>query len=147
MTRHASVNGFYVERRFGWDTHGLPVEHEIDKKLGITGKADVMKLGISNYNTECRSIVMRYSSEWRATVERMGRWIDFDNDYKTLNASFMESVWWAFGQLFEKSMVYRGLHVMPYSTALTTPLSNFEAGQDFREVSDPAGALGLEALV
>ncbi|KAF8518467.1 isoleucine-tRNA ligase [Gautieria morchelliformis] len=138
VTRHASVSGFYVERRFGWDTHGLPVEHEIDKKLGITGKTDVMKMGIAEYNLECRSIVMRYASEWRATVERMGRWIDFDNDYKTLNASFMESVWWAFGQLFEKSMVYRGLRVMPYSTALTTPLSNFEAGQDFRDVSDPA---------
>ncbi|KAF8482215.1 isoleucine-tRNA ligase [Gautieria morchelliformis] len=138
VTRHASVSGFYVERRFGWDTHGLPVEHEIDKKLGITGKADVMKMGISEYNLECRSIVMTYASEWRATVERMGRWIDFDDDYKTLNASFMESVWWAFGQLFKKSMVYRGLRVMPYSTALTTPLSNFEAGQDFRDVSDPA---------
>jgi isoleucyl-tRNA synthetase len=145
VTRHASVSGFYVERRFGWDTHGLPVEHEIDKKLGISGKADVMKLGIPAYNAECRSIVMRYASEWRATVERMGRWIDFDNDYKTLNASFMESVWWAFGQLFEKSMVYRGLRVMPYSTALTTPLSNFEAGQDFRDVSDPAGAFILSA--
>ena len=139
MTRHASASGFYVERRFGWDTHGLPVEHEIDKKLGITGKADVMNMGIAKYNAECRSIVMRYSSEWRATVERMGRWIDFDNDYKTLNASFMESVWWAFGQLFEKGLVYRGLKVMPYSTGLTTPLSNFEAGQDYRDVSDPAG--------
>ncbi|KAF8585961.1 isoleucine-tRNA ligase [Ramaria rubella] len=138
VTRHASASGFYVERRFGWDTHGLPVEHEIDKKLGITCKADVMKLGISQYNNECRSIVMRYASEWRATVERMGRWIDFDNDYKTLNATFMESVWWAFGQLFDKGMVYRGLRVMPYSTSLTTPLSNFEAGQDFRDVPDPA---------
>lgn len=81
---------------------------------------------------------MRYASEWRATIERMGRWIDFDNDYKTLNATFMESVWWAFGKLFDKGMVYRGLRVMPYSTALTTPLSNFEAGLNFKDVSDPA---------
>ncbi|KAF8530134.1 isoleucine-tRNA ligase [Hysterangium stoloniferum] len=138
VTRHASASGFYVERRFGWDTHGLPVEHEIDKKLEITGKADVMKMGIAKYNAECRAIVMRYSSEWKATVERMGRWIDFDKDYKTLNPTFMESVWWVFSQLFQKGMVYKGLRVMPYSTALTTPLSNFEAGLDFRDVADPA---------
>lgn len=95
-------------------------------------------MGIDKYNDECRKIVMRYSSEWRATVERMGRWIDFDNDYKTLNISFMESVWWAFSELFKKGMVYRGLRVMPYSTGCTTPLSNFEAGQAYRDVNDPA---------
>lgn len=118
----------------------MPVEHEIDKKLGITSRADVLGMGIDKYNAECRAIVMRYSTEWRTTVERMGRWIDFDNDYKTLNLSFMESVWWAFKQLFEKGLVYRGLKVMPYSTGLLTPLSNFEAGQNYKEVNDPAGA-------
>lgn len=139
VTRHAHVTGYHVTRRFGWDTHGLPVEHEIDKRLGITGKDDVLAMGIDKYNEECRSIVMRYSSEWRQTVERMGRWIDFDNDYKTLNTSYMESVWWAFSELFKKGMVYRGLRVMPYSTGCTTPLSNFEAGQAYRDVNDPAG--------
>ncbi|KAG5654380.1 hypothetical protein H0H81_003204 [Sphagnurus paluster] len=138
VTRHAHVSGYHVTRRFGWDTHGLPVEHEIDKQLGISGKEDVLKMGIDKYNEECRKIVMRYSSEWRQTVERMGRWIDFDNDYKTLNISFMESVWWAFSELFKKGMVYRGLRVMPYSTGCTTPLSNFEAGLDYRDVNDPA---------
>ncbi|KAJ7072186.1 tRNA synthetases class I-domain-containing protein [Mycena amicta] len=138
VTRHAHSSGFHVIRRFGWDTHGLPVEHEIDKKLGITGKADVMKMGIDKYNAECRSIVMRYASEWRKTVVRMGRWIDFDNDYKTLNITFMESVWWAFSELFKKGLVYRGLRVLPYSMGLTTPVSNFEANMDFRDVSDPA---------
>ncbi|GAA6032401.1 hypothetical protein JCM8097_008156 [Rhodosporidiobolus ruineniae] len=138
VTRFAHSNGFHVERRFGWDTHGLPVEHEIDKKLGITSKADVMEMGIDKYNAECRAIVMRYSSEWRRTVERLGRWIDFDNDYKTLNTSFMESVWWVFGQLWQKDLVYRGLRVMPYSTGCTTPLSNFEAGQAYDNVQDPA---------
>ncbi|KAJ2917778.1 hypothetical protein MD484_g2625, partial [Candolleomyces efflorescens] len=138
VTRHAHVSGFHVTRRFGWDTHGLPVEHEIDKRLGITGKEDVMAMGIEKYNAECRSIVMRYSEEWRRTVERMGRWIDFDNDYKTLNTSFMESVWWAFSELHKKGMVYRGLRVMPYSTGCTTPLSNFEAGQAYKDVNDPA---------
>ncbi|KAI0685199.1 isoleucine-tRNA ligase [Cytidiella melzeri] len=138
VTRHAHVSGYHVSRRFGWDTHGLPVEHEIDKKLGITGRDDVMKMGIDKYNAECRAIVMRYASEWRSTVERMGRWIDFDNDYKTLNISFMESVWWAFSELFKKGLVYRGQRVMPYSTGCLTPLSNFEAGQNYKDVNDPA---------
>ncbi|KAJ3513711.1 hypothetical protein NLJ89_g2792 [Agrocybe chaxingu] len=138
VTRHAHVSGYHVTRRFGWDTHGLPVEHEIDKRLGITGKEDVLAMGIDKYNEECRKIVMRYASEWRQTVERMGRWIDFDNDYKTLNLSFMESVWWAFSELFKKGMVYRGLRVMPYSTGCTTPLSNFEAGQAYKDINDPA---------
>ncbi|RDX50138.1 hypothetical protein OH76DRAFT_1403012 [Lentinus brumalis] len=138
VTRHAHVTGHHVIRRFGWDTHGLPVEHEIDKKLGITSRDDVMKMGIAQYNAECRAIVMRYASEWRRTVERMGRWIDFDNDYKTLNTPYMESVWWAFKTLYDKGQVYRGLKVMPYSTGCTTPLSNFEAGLAYKDVNDPA---------
>lgn len=139
VTRHAHVSGYHVPRRFGWDTHGVPVEHEIDKKLGIKTRQDVMDIGVDAYNAECRAIVMRYSGEWRATVERMGRWIDFDKDYKTLDPTFMESVWWAFKQLFDKGMVYRGLRVMPYSTGLLTPLSNFEAGLNYKDVNDPAG--------
>ncbi|WVF71438.1 isoleucine-tRNA ligase [Kwoniella sp. CBS 6097] len=138
VTRHAHATGHHVERRFGWDTHGLPVEHEIDKTLNIKGKDDVMKMGIDKYNAACREIVMRYSGEWKDTVERMGRWIDFDTGYKTLDPTFMESVWWVFGQLWQKNQVYRGLRVMPYSTGCTTPLSNFEAGEDYRMTSDPA---------
>ncbi len=86
-----------------------------------------MAMGIDKYNDECRKIVMRYSSEWRRTVERMGRWIDFDNDYKTLNVTFMESVWWAFSELFKKGMVYRGLRVMPYSTWMYYPSVKFRS--------------------
>lgn len=138
VPRYATMNGFHVERRFGWDTHGVPIEHEIDKKLGITGKADVMEMGIAKYNEECRAIVMRYAGEWRKTIGRLGRWIDFDNDYKTLYPEFMESVWWVFKQLFEKDLVYRGVRVMPYSTGLTTPLANFEAQQNYKDVLDPA---------
>lgn len=82
IPRYWSMKGYHVERRFGWDTHGLPIEHEIDKKLGITGKAAVMELGLERYNAECRAIVMRFSAEWRTTIDRLGRWIDFDNDYK-----------------------------------------------------------------
>lgn len=138
MTRFACSTGHHVTRRFGWDCHGLPVEYEIDKKLEIKGKDDVMKMGIDVYNEECRSIVMRYSKEWEKTVTRTGRWIDFDNDYKTLDPTFMESVWWVFKTLWEKDLVYKGFKVMPYSTACNTPLSNFEAGLDYRDVSDPA---------
>ncbi|EPY49273.1 cytoplasmic isoleucine-tRNA ligase Irs1 [Schizosaccharomyces cryophilus OY26] len=146
VTRYACLKGYHVERRFGWDTHGLPVEHEIDKKLGITGSQDVMKIGIDKYNAECRNIVMTYASEWRATVERLGRWIDFDNDYKTLYPSFMESIWWVFKVLYEKDKVYRGYRVMPYSTACTTPLSNFEAQQNYKEVPDPAVVVAFELV-
>ncbi|PNW71377.1 hypothetical protein CHLRE_16g651750v5 [Chlamydomonas reinhardtii] len=138
VTRYASATGHHVTRRFGWDCHGLPVEYEIDKKLNIKSRDDVMKMGIGAYNEECRSIVMRYSKEWEKTVKRLGRWIDFENDYKTLDPSFMESVWWVFSRLFEKGLVYRGFKVMPFSTACSTPLSNFEAGLNYKDVSDPA---------
>lgn len=138
VPRYWSMKGFHVERRFGWDTHGIPIEHEIDKKLGISGKDAVMKLGIGKYNEECRAIVMRYAGEWRHTIERLGRWIDFDNDYKTMDTKFMESEWWAFKELFEAGQVYQGYRVMPYSTVLTTALSNFEANQNYQDVTDPA---------
>jgi len=138
VTRFAHQNGFHVERRFGWDTHGLPVEYEVDKALGITGPDDVMKMGIKAYNDECRKIVMRYSNEWEHIVGRLGRWIDFENDYKTMYPWFMESVWWVFKQMFQKNMVYRGFKVMPFSTACCTPLSNFEMSQNYKDVVDPA---------
>lgn len=146
IPRYATMNGYHVERRFGWDTHGLPVEHEIDKKLNITSKEDVYAMGIDKYNAECRAIVMRYADEWRRTIKRLGRWIDMDNDYKTLYPEFMESVWWAFKELFNKDAVYRGLRVMPYSTACTTPLSNFEAQQNYKEVNDPALTISFPLL-
>ncbi|PFH57835.1 hypothetical protein XA68_14528 [Ophiocordyceps unilateralis] len=146
ITRYWSMKGYHVERRFGWDTHGVPIEYEIDKKLGISGKAAVTQFGIEKYNAECRSIVMRFSEEWRKTIERLGRWIDFDNDYKTMDPSFMESEWWVFKQLFDKGEVYQGYRVMPYSTALTTALSNFEANQNYQDVVDPAVVVSFPLL-
>ena len=146
IPRYWSMKGFYVERRFGWDTHGVPIEYEIDKKLGISGKQAVAELGIERYNEECRAIVMRFAGAWRETIERLGRWIDFDNDYKTMNADFMESVWWVFKQLFDKGVVYRGYRVMPYSTALNTPLSNFEAQQNYKDTHDPAVVVSFPLL-
>ncbi len=138
VTRWMHQHGFHVERRFGWDTHGLPVEYEIDKTLNITGPEDVKKMGIDAYNAECRKIVMRYSKEWESTVTRLGRWIDFRNDYKTLYPWFMESVWWVFKQLWDKGLIYKGFRVMPYSTGCCTPLANFEASQNYKDVVDPA---------
>ncbi|XP_026416565.1 isoleucine--tRNA ligase, cytoplasmic-like [Papaver somniferum] len=137
VTRYQTMIGHHVTRRFGWDCHGLPVEYEIDQKLGIKTKQDVLNFGIANYNEECRSIVTRYVSEWESTVTRMGRWIDFKNDYKTMDINYMESVWWVFSQLYEKGLVYRGFKVMPYSTGCKTPLSNFEANSNYKDVSDP----------
>ncbi|KAF8658531.1 hypothetical protein HU200_058988 [Digitaria exilis] len=138
VTRHQSMRGRHVWRRFGWDCHGLPVEFEIDKMLGITNRQQVFDLGIGKYNETCRSIVTKYVSEWETVITRTGRWIDFKNDYKTMDISFMESVWWVFAQLWEKGLVYRGFKVMPYSTGCKTALSNFEAALDYRTVPDPA---------
>ncbi|XP_056128983.1 isoleucine--tRNA ligase, cytoplasmic isoform X2 [Lampris incognitus] len=138
VTRFAHQSGFHVDRRFGWDCHGLPVEFEIDKTLEIKGPEDVAKMGIAEYNKQCRNIVMRYSNEWETSVRRMGRWIDFRNDYKTLYPWFMETVWWVFKQLYDKGLVYRGVKVMPFSTACNTPLSNFESNQNYKDVQDPS---------
>eukprot|EP00834_Sanchytrium_tribonematis_P000838 NODE_17_length_48642_cov_1.199349.p2 type:complete len:875 gc:universal NODE_17_length_48642_cov_1.199349:44561-41937(-) len=146
VCRYWHMNNRYVERRFGWDCHGLPVEFEIDKKLNIKGRQDVLDMGIGKYNEHCRDLVMKYSKEWEITVTRVGRWIDFENDYKTMNMSFMESVWWAFKSLWAKDLVYRGCRVMPYSTGCHTPISNFEAGQNYKDVVDPAVVVSFPLL-
>lgn len=127
ITRYASMNGYHVERRFGWDCHGLPIEFQIDKELGIKNRNEIVDLGIDKYNEKCKGIVMKYSSAWRTTIKRLGRWIDFDNDYKTMDRTFMESIWWVFKEIFKKNLVYRGCKIMPYSNACMTVLSNFEA--------------------
>ena len=132
------MKGFYVERRFGWDCHGLPVEHEIDKKLGMNAQEAVEKLGVKGYNDECRGIVDRFTAEWEKTVTRLGRWVDFVDDYKTMDPDFMESVWWVVKQLWDKDYIYQGTKVVPFSTALGTVLSNFEAGSNYMSVQDPA---------
>uniref|UniRef100_A0ACD5UJZ9 Uncharacterized protein n=1 Tax=Avena sativa TaxID=4498 RepID=A0ACD5UJZ9_AVESA len=138
VTRHQAMRGRHVSRRFGWDCHGLPVEFEIDKSLGITNRQQVLDLGIDKYNETCRGIVTKYVAEWEAVITRSGRWIDFKDDYKTMDINYMESVWWVFGQLWKKDLVYKGFKVMPYSTGCKTALSNFEAGLDYRTVPDPA---------
>ena len=138
VTRFAHQKGYHVSRRFGWDCHGLPVEYEIDQELKITNRDQVFEMGIKAYNDKCRGIVSRYTVEWEKTVTRIGRWIDFKKNYRTMDPSFMESVWWVFKSLFEKKLVYQGYKVMPFSTTCGTPLSNFEAGLNYQDVNDPA---------
>jgi isoleucyl-tRNA synthetase len=138
IPRYKAMKGFYVPRRFGWDCHGLPVENEIEKAKSLAGAPAIEAFGIANFNEECRSIVLRYTSEWKETVARMGRWVDFDNSYKTMDLPFMESVWWVFGQLYKQGLVYQGFKVMPFSAKLGTPLSNFEANLNYKDVDDPS---------
>ncbi len=138
VPRYWTMKGRYVQRRFGWDCHGLPIEHEIDKSLGMSSLEAVEKLGVKGYNDECRGIVQRYTGEWQKTINRIGRWVDFENDYKTMEPWYMESVWWVVQQLWEKDLIYRGEKVVPFSTALGTVLSNFEAGSNYKDVQDPA---------
>jgi isoleucyl-tRNA synthetase len=138
VPRYFTMKGRYVERRFGWDCHGLPIEHEIDKKLGMSAQEAVKQLGVKGYNDECRSIVQRFTGEWERTITRIGRWVDFENDYKTMDPSFMESVWWVINELWKKDLIYQGTRVVPFSTALGTVLSNFEASSNYQDVQDPA---------
>lgn len=146
ITRFFYQQNYHVERRFGWDCHGLPIEYEIDKLYNIKTKQDVEKIGIKQYNEYCRNIVMKYSAQWEEIVSRMGRWIDFKNDYKTMDFTFMESVWWVFKELYVKGLVYRGYRVMPYSTACRTPMSNFEANQNYKLTTDIAATVRLPVI-
>lgn len=138
VPRYWTMRGYHVERRFGWDCHGLPVEFELEKTLNLSGSLAIRAYGVDKFNEACRGIVLRHTSDWRKTVERMGRWADMDNDYKTMNPEFMESVWWVFKELWNKGLVYQGKKVVPYSWRLTAPLSNFEASQNYKSVQDPA---------
>jgi isoleucyl-tRNA synthetase len=138
VPRFWSMRGHHVERRFGWDCHGLPIENLAQKELQLNGAPEIRALGIDRFNEQCRSMVQTYVGEWRKTVTRMGRWVDFDRDYKTMDLPFMESVWWVFKQLWEQGRVYKAHRIMPYSWKLTTPLSNFEAGNNYKDVQDPA---------
>ncbi|MDA0576822.1 MAG: isoleucine--tRNA ligase [Verrucomicrobia bacterium] len=138
VPRYQTMRGKFVDRRFGWDCHGLPVEYEVEQDLGISGKSDIEKMGVDVFNERCRSIVLRYTREWRETVTRMGRWVDFDRDYKTMDPTYMESIWWVFKSLWEKGLVYEGQKILPYCPRCATPLSNFETNQGYKDVVDPA---------
>jgi isoleucyl-tRNA synthetase len=136
ITRFYHSIGFNVPRQAGYDTHGLPIEFEIEKELGIKTTDEILKYGIGNYNEACRGIVLRYANEWEDIMGRLARWIDFKDDYKTMDLSYMNSTWWVFKELFNKDRIYEGHRVMPYSTTCGTPLSNFETQQNYQEVQD-----------
>ena len=138
LPRYQTMRGKHVERRFGWDCHGLPIEALAQDKLGLKGTPDILAAGVDTFNETCRSMVLRYVSEWRKIVTRMGRWVDFDHDYKTMDRGYMETIWWVFKQLWEQGRVYKSHRIMPYSWKMGTPLSNFEAGSNYQDVQDPA---------
>jgi isoleucyl-tRNA synthetase len=146
IPRFQTMRGRRVERRFGWDTHGLPAELEAMSQLGIKTTDEIHELGIEAFNEACRRSVMQYTSEWRDYVTRQARWVDFDHDYRTMNPDYMESVIWAFKQLYDKGLVYEGFRVLPYCWTDETPLSNHELRMDddvYQNRQDPAVTVGF----
>ncbi|VDR40221.1 Isoleucine--tRNA ligase [Tsukamurella paurometabola] len=145
VPRYQTMRGKKVDRRFGWDTHGLPAELEAERQLGIKDKSEIETMGVEKFNDYCRTSVLRYTEEWRDYVTRQARWVDFDNDYKTLDLDFMESVMWAFKTLHEKGLIYQGYRVLPYSWYEQTPLSNQESKLDdaYKMRQDPAVTVGM----
>ncbi|MDQ1421034.1 MAG: isoleucyl-tRNA synthetase [Acidimicrobiaceae bacterium] len=146
IPRYQTMRGHRVERRFGWDCHGLPAETEAEKELGVSGRGPITEYGIDRFNDYCRTSVLRYTHEWERYVTRQARWVDFENDYKTMDLSYMESVMWAIKRLWEKGLLYEGLRVLPYCWECETPLSNFETRQDnaYRDRQDPAVTVAFE---
>lgn len=140
IPRYYTMKGMYVDRRWGWDCHGLPIEYEIEKKLNVSGKKDIEEYGIGRFNDTCKSIVFKYVDEWRSIIERLGRWVDFDRQYRTMDLTYMESVMWAFSEFYKRGLIYESPRVIQYCNRCQTPLSNFETGIDdaFREKMDPA---------
>ncbi|WIX84025.1 isoleucine--tRNA ligase [Amycolatopsis carbonis] len=146
VPRYQTMKGKHVDRRFGWDTHGLPAELEAMRQLGITEKEEIEAMGVAKFNEASRESVLRYTKEWEEYVTRQARWVDFDNDYKTLDLPYMESVIWAFKQLWDKGLVYEGYRVLPYCWRDETPLSNHELRMDddvYRTRQDPAVTVGF----
>lgn len=136
VLRYQHQKGHNVPRYNGCDSHGLPIEYEIEKELGIKTTQQVLDYGIGRYNDACESIVSRCADIWEEQMGRLGRWLDFKSQYKTMDLSFMNSVWWVFSELYKKNRIYEGVRIMPYSTTCGTPLSNFEKGQNYKEVND-----------
>jgi isoleucyl-tRNA synthetase len=146
VPRYQTMRGRRVERRFGWDCHGLPAEVEAEKQLGISTKAEILELGVAKFNEACRASVLQYTQDWERYVTRQARWVDFANDYKTLDLSYMESVMWAFKTLYDKGLVYEGFRVLAYCYRCETPLSNTETRMDdvYRDRQDPASTVWFE---
>lgn len=139
VTRYKAMRGYYVPRRVGWDTHGLPVEYAIEKEHGFRGKQDIVAYGIDKFNAECRESVFRYKDVWEQMFRRVGRWADYSRTYATLDESYIESVWWVFKTIYDKGLIYKDFRSTPYCPRCATPLSNFELNQGYQDnISDPS---------
>jgi isoleucyl-tRNA synthetase len=138
IPRYQTMRGRYVRRRWGWDCHGLPIETLVEQKLGISGKKQIEELGVDKFNAACRENVLLYVAEWKKMVERVARWTEFDNSYKTMDTSFMESVWWAVKQTWDKGLIYEDNKVLMYCSRCETPVSNFEVAMDnsYKDVTE-----------
>ena len=149
VPRFRTMMGYKVDRRFGWDTHGLPAELEAEKQLGIKNRAEIDDMGLAEFNAYCKKSVLKYTQEWKDYVTRQGRWVDFDNGYKTLDIGYMESVLWAFKTLYDKGLIYKGFRVLPYSWAEHTPLSNQETHLDdsYKMRQDPALTVAMPLCI
>lgn len=149
VPRFRTMMGYKVDRRFGWDTHGLPAELEAEKQLGIKNRTEIDDMGLAEFNAYCKKSVLKYTQEWKDYVTRQGRWVDFDNGYKTLDIGYMESVLWAFKTLYDKGLIYKGFRVLPYSWAEHTPLSNQETHLDdsYKMRQDPALTVAMPLCI
>ena len=138
VPRYQTMKGYRVERRWGWDCHGLPIENLAEKELNLANKKEIEKKGVGSFNDYCHSIVLRYAEEWQGIIKRLARWVDMDRDYKTMEPAYMESIWWVFKSLFDKDLIYESFRVTPYCPRCGTPLSNFELNQPgaYRDVED-----------
>ena len=144
VPRYWTMQGYYVERRWGWDCHGLPIENIVEEELGFKNKKDIEKIGIDKFNETCRSKVLTYVNEWRKIIERLGRWADMDNAYKTMDLDFMESVWWVFKQLWDKNLIYEGYKSMHICPRCETTLSQSEVVQGYKDIKDLAVTVKFE---
>jgi len=144
VPRYWTMRGYRVERRWGWDCHGLPVENLAEQELKLKDKTDIEKIGIEKFNQYCQSIVLRYAKEWRKIIHRMGRWVDMDNDYKTMEPDYMESIWWVFKQLWDKGLIYQGYKAMHICPRCGTTLSNFEVTQNYKDIKDISATVKFE---
>ena len=136
VTRYWTMKGYYVPRENGWDCHGLPVEYEIEKELKLSGRKQIVDMGVENFNNACRESVFRYTHEWEKLIKRLGRWVDFENSYATLDNTYMESIWWVFKQIWDKKKVYEGYKSMHICPRCETTLSNFEVTQGYKDITD-----------
>src|SRR3989339_2248710 len=136
VPRYFTMQGYRVERKWGWDVHGLPIENIVERDLGFATKKDIEKYGIDKFNEECRSRVMKYDDAWKGTIRRLGRWVDMDNDYKTMDPEFMETIWWVFKELWNKGLIYedyRSMHICP---RCETTLSQSEVAEGYKDIKD-----------